>query len=291
MSVEYNITIFDNITQRQGRKITSKIETIIKALTSPIHKSIEDKSKLPLWSPTTFDGTRSTKNAQSISMIVYDLDDGDTGWESWVLFAQKGWTTLAHTSASHHPSHPKYRVILPLAKPLPKDDWEKIWRAAFELWVNVVQIGIPDQKAIKDMARVYFRYGWPMESKYDGGPWPISHPCHPSKYHQSGSWIGTPLDLKYDHIRLPKPKTRLIVDRTRPMTLSNAMMDPQMRESIGIMAGGQRVGEYIKHIQCPSCGRQSVFFSIDPNSLGSTKWPSCNHVNSCGWWGKMEALS
>ena len=292
---EINITLFDTIHQRSGHKITMDVETICRGLSIPIHTSIEDKAGLPLWSPTTFDGTRSTSNAQTISMLVYDMDDGDSCFDMWCLFAQRGWTTIAHTSASHSPSHHKYRVILPLAVPLPKSDWERVWRASFELWMDVVGIGIPDTKAIKDMARIYFRYGWPRDSKMEtvegSNIWPQSHPCHPSQYHRSGYWIGRPLELKYDHIKLPKPKPRPSFDRNKPQSLESAMMDPQLRQSVGLNAGGSIVGQYIKHIPCPSCGRRSVFYSIDPSMTGSTLWPSCNHVNSCGWWGKLETLS
>jgi len=228
-------------------------------------------------------------------MLVYDMDDGDSTFDMWCLFAQRGWTTIAHTSASHSPSHHKYRVIIPLAVPLPKSDWDKVWRASFELWMDVIGVGVPDTKAIKDLARVYFRYGWTKESKMEtmegSKLWLQSHPCHPSQYHRGGYWIGKPLELKYDHIKLPKPKPRPTVDRTKPQTLDNAMMDPQLRQSVGLNAGGSMVGQYIKHIPCPSCGRRSVYFSIDPSTANSTKWPSCNHANSCGWWGKLETLS
>ena len=292
---EVNITLFDAIHQRKGRQISMDVESICRGLATPIHRSIDDKSKLPLWSPTAFNGTRSTKNAQSISMLVYDMDDGDSSFDVWCLFAQRGWTVIGHTSASHSPNHHKFRVILPLARPLPKSDWERVWRASFELWMDVVGIGVPDTKAIKDMARVYFRYGWTSKSKLetvDGSNiWPQSHPCHPSQYHRSGYWIERPLELKYDHIQLPKPKPRPSIDRSKPQSLDSAMMDPQLRRSVGLNAGGTTVGEYIKHIPCPSCGRRSVFYSIDPSTPNSTKWPSCNHVNSCGWWGKLETLS
>lgn len=292
---EYSITLFDNIHQRSGRSITMDVDRICQGLSTPIHTSIEDKIKLPLWSPTTFDGTRSTKNAQSISMLVYDMDDGDSSFDVWCLFAQRGWTTIAHTSASHSPNHHKYRVIIPLASPLPKSDWDRVWRASFELWMDVVGIGVPDTKAIKDLARVYFRYGWTRDSKLeldDGSKvWPQSHPCSPAQYHRSGYWIGRPLELKYDHIQLPKPKPRPKFDRTKSQTLDSAMMDPQLRERVGVNAGGRIVGDYIKHIQCPSCGKKSVFYSIDPSMGNSTKWPSCNRINKCGWWGKLETLS
>ena len=292
---KYNITLFNSIHQRIGQNISMDVESICRGLATPIHRAIDDKSQLPLWSPTTFNGSRSTANATSISMLVYDLDDGDSCFDVWSLFAQRGWTVIGHTSASHSPSHQKYRVILPLAAPLPKVDWERIWRASFELWMDVVGVGIPDTKAIKDMARVYFRYGWTRDSKMetvDGSKlWPQSHPCHPSQYHRSGYWIERPLELRYDHIQLPKPKPRPQIDRSQPQSLDSAMMDPQLRQSVGINAGGSIVGQYVKHIPCPSCGRRSVFYSIDPSTANSTKWPSCNHVNSCGWWGKLETLS
>lgn len=284
----YTITLFDSIRQRNPRVVEMSLEDVARGLTTPVHRAINDKSNLPLWSPTFFNGTRSTSNAVSISFLVYDMDDGDTSFDVWRLFAQRGLNVMVHTSASHSPNHHKYRVILPLSSPLPKEDWPKIWRASMELWINVVGIGIPDMKAIKDMARVYFRYGWPAKSKLDG-EFDESHPCHPSQYHWSGYWLGgQSLDLQYQHIQLPPPPKKVVVDRSKPMTMSDAMMDPQMRESHGLSRGGVVVGEYIKHVPCPSCGRRSVYWIIDPNN--GSKWAQCNRINKCGYWSSLEEV-
>jgi predicted RNA-binding Zn-ribbon protein involved in translation (DUF1610 family) len=285
--IKYSISLFDNIRQRHPRVVEMGLEDVAKGLTLPVHKSIDDKSNLPLWSPTIFDGVRSTKNAQTISFIVYDMDDGDTTFDVWRLFAQRDLNVMVHTSASHSPAHHKYRIIIPLAQSLPKVDWPKIWRAAFELWMEVVGIGIPDTKAIKDMARVYFRYGWPAQSKLEGD-FDESHPCHPSQYHWSGYWLGGHcLQLQYQHIELPPPPKPVVFNRSEPMTIGDAMMmDPQMRESHGRSRGGVVVGDYIKHVPCPSCGRRSVYWIIDPNQ--GSKWAQCNRINKCGFWSKLE---
>ena len=71
------ISLFPNIKANKPTIFTGDLQTIAKGLLADTGKNEVSKNELPLWSPTLFDGTRNGKNAQFISCLVYDLDDGN----------------------------------------------------------------------------------------------------------------------------------------------------------------------------------------------------------------------
>jgi hypothetical protein len=57
------------------------------------------------------------------------------------------------------------------------------------------------------------------------------------------------------------------------------------RELQGTIRG---MPETASSILCPACNRRSVWFFIEPEGKTSA---SCNHQNSCGWWGSLYDLA
>ena len=282
-----NISLFDTIRTTTPSKKSVSMGNFIKSMSTPSSNGHKSKSELPLWSPTVFNGRRSGANAIEVSCVVFDMDDGLSPFESWKKFKQAGYTVIAHTSASHKIDHPKYRVILPLETPIPAEDWAKAWRAGVELWMVLVGAGAPDDKAIKDVARVYYRYAIPKSDLSEDD----YH--HPSKIQESASYSGFLLDLEYSHIQIPQivhtPIKRNEDNTPVDATLRDAMMDTTLRYSIALQSG-QISGNNCKFIICPGCNRESVYFSIDINIPNATKYPTCNHRNTCGWWGQLHDL-
>jgi hypothetical protein len=137
--------------------------------------------------------------------------------------------------------------------------------------------GKPDQKAISDSARAYYQYAKPPNDNW-----------------MDAYYSCALLDLNYDHI-LEKKKIRRTGRKRRLYTngsisLRASLEITEVRESIACTLGATITGNTARKITCPSCGRESVFFSLDL-SLGNTKkYPSCNHLNSCGWYGTFEQL-
>lgn len=281
------ITTFTNLFNTNGVRQRCTPEMLAKALTAPMANR-GAKKNIPLWSPTTFVGTRAKSNAVDIWALVYDMDDGLTGFETWRMFGDNA--VIAHTSYSHKPYHPKYRIVLPLLKPIPASDWGRASTAANELWAHIVGRGIPDQSAIHDNARAYYRYSIPD---------PIDdadHPMHSTKYHHTAVHLDAPLlDLKYDHIKEPAPRH---VPMARPTTLRGtrtktkqmAMLDPELRAKVAAQCGASIQGNTARRIVCPSCNKRDVYFSIDPNTVGAVVWPRCNRQDKCQWYGTLEDL-
>ena len=118
------ITTFPSIIHPFGRELSLDANTLKMGLLAPI-KTTSDKMSIPLWSPTRFKGEkRASSNALDVHCLVYDIDDGESDFESWRVFGEHV-LTYAHTSFSHTPEHPKYRIIMPLRQPIPAEDWSR----------------------------------------------------------------------------------------------------------------------------------------------------------------------
>ena len=281
------ITTFTNLFNTRGVRQTCTPPMLAKALTAPMPNR-GAKQNIPLWSPTTFNGTRAKSNAVDIWALVFDMDDGLTGFDSWRMFGD--WQVIAHTSYSHKPYHHKYRIVLPLAKPVPARDWDRASTAANELWAHVVGRGIPDQSAIHDNARAYYRYSLP--DSIDGP----NHPMHPKHWHQTAVHLEAPqLVLEYGHIKQAAPRH---VAKPRPTKLRGssvktrdmAMMDPEVRSKVANAVGASIQGNTARQIECPQCGKREVYFSIDPTMVGAVVWPRCNRQDKCQWFGTFDRL-
>ena len=77
----------------------------------------------PCFTPATFRGTKRLKSeADEIGVAVLDLDDGARSLaEIKAAVGRRGWAGIVYSTHSHAPDHPKYRLVIPLARP---------WRAA-----------------------------------------------------------------------------------------------------------------------------------------------------------------
>jgi len=285
--IKYNISLFDNIRQKNPKNFEGSVDELRRGLLTAVSNGEKAKLDLPLWSPTTFNGSRSMAHAVSISCLVFDIDDGLTNIETWRLFAQSGMTVFAHSSMSHSITTPKYRLILPLYEPIKAEDWEKGWRAGLRLWNDVVGVGEPDLKALKDIARVYFRFAYPMSDITDK-----SHFMSPYNLLQTYYFIGAPLSLYYKDIKLPKKEDKKWTPPAKdaPRKYNDLLREYSVRQKIAYQSGGVIMGSYVHKINCPQCGEQSVYFTIDLNVPNSTFWATCTRKNKCSWYGSIEDL-
>lgn len=286
----WQFSTFRTLTDIHATRHQMTFEQLVKGFTTPVNnRTINDKKDLPLWSPTVFNqDKRSGSNAICINFLVFDIDDGMTPFDTWRLFHE--YTLIAHTSYSSKPHHHKYRIILPLANSIPVADWNRASHAANEMWDKIVGRGSPDFNALHDKARAYFRFAMPSPASSEMH---AHHPLFPPNYHDFAWHIGTPLDLKYDHIQIAQPKKKVYTAKVYSngkAAISEVMMDPQFRYAIAQKCGANIEGSEARYMQCPNCKRDSVHFSLDPAIPGTYKWPTCNHVNSCGWWGRFEEL-
>ncbi len=286
----WRLSTFNNLLNTQSENHTMTFAQLCKGFTTtPGGLFIKEKQKLPLWSPTIFrNQKRSGQNADRIYFLVYDIDDGFTPFDTWRLFHE--YHVIAHTSFSHKPHHHKYRIILPLLNPIPAYDWNRASVAAKALWDVIVGAGEPDSSALNDRARAYFRYGVPMTPSPE---MTAHHPLFPSNYHQTAWNVGRPFNLEYEHVTVKEPVKKKYVPKVYSngkAAISEVMMDPNFRLAFANKAAATIQSNEARYIRCPQCGRNSVHFSLDPSIPTSYKWPTCNHANSCGWYGRFEEL-
>lgn len=104
----------------------------------------------PAWSPAIYpEGVnRSKSGVAAVTALVMDVDDGTPIEE----FHRKleGYAYFWHTSYSHTPEHPKYRIVVFLAAPVPVAQWGELWLRA-QAWMG----GHLDP-ATKDASRLYY---------------------------------------------------------------------------------------------------------------------------------------
>ena len=129
----------------------------------------EAKRDLRLWSPAVYrEGAveRGTEGVSHVSCLVLDYDAGARIPEATAPFA--GYFHLVHTTWSHTPAHPKFRVILPLSVAVPAGKWEDLWK-----WAQRESGGEIDVA----MSGVAANYALPATPYRDAPREALSHPA------------------------------------------------------------------------------------------------------------------
>ncbi len=84
----------------------------------------DDKETAPLWSPTEMVGGKTVGHTKSVEALALDFDDGAPPWDKLA-----GWTYFAHTTHSHTPEAPRWRVVLELDEPAEVETWKNRFKA------------------------------------------------------------------------------------------------------------------------------------------------------------------
>ena len=258
---------------------------LVDALTTPdIVGPHGTKDHLPLWSPAQYpDGeTRGAARVQSLSMLVLDYDDGTLIEEALGAWCQ--WPGVLHTSFSHKPSAPKFRVVLPLSAPVPAAHWPAVWRWAWRTAAKKI-----DSKC-KDASRCYYM---PAARKAGGAfeayAWPATRPT--VFLGDAVPWAAELSELtKPKPPPVPRPVIQVSAGRARRKAKARLDEDPHSRLSLARALGAELLGDppIARRIACPSCARRDVWFAVHPDQ---SAWAKCNHAKTCGWWGDLFNLA
>lgn len=148
-----------------------------------------DQKDGPLWSPTLYkpDTTRAKANVTSVSCLVLDFDSGAHPEEfavSWGRFAYVMHTTYQHTHDTQ-----RWRVVFPLAKPVPADEWPNTWECLVRHFG-----GNSIDASCKDASRIYYLPSCPSGAEHEA----FSH---------KGDWL--------DVEEFVRPSVDLLVQRAR----------------------------------------------------------------------------
>ena len=114
---------------------------------------VRDAKSGPCWSPAIYasGGKRGNAGVQAISVAVFDVDDGTDPEVIMAKLTALGMLFLIHSTFSSTPEKPKYRVVVPLAAPVPVAEWPEVFPRLCALLAD----GHTD-RATKDPARIFF---------------------------------------------------------------------------------------------------------------------------------------
>ncbi len=245
------------------------------------------KGSLPCWSPTVYrtGATRGSSGVLFVTCLVLDYDDGTAPadalapWLRWPLVAASTW--------SHGVEAPRFRVVLALEEPVPVEGWDRAWRWAAERSVGEID------PACKDPARMYLLPAVPAPGRpyfrldHDPGgrllriDWETLSPARTgARPKPAGRGAGA-----------PRPGPRRVV-RARPglgRRRARQMLNNERgaRERAAEYVGAKLVNGRAEEIACPGCGRESAWFYLEP---GRQTTATCDHKNSCGWYGFLDQL-
>lgn len=141
-------SMFSNKLDNKPKNRTSEWAELAKNLT--LHKERTEKDG-PLWSPTVYSNGSNRGNAgvDFVTAAVGDFDNG-TQWAD-VEARLQDFEYVMHTTHTHKAEHPKFRVILPFAEPIPKSQWSQVKAQIDEHIFNLAS-----DPAAKDPARIFY---------------------------------------------------------------------------------------------------------------------------------------
>ena len=145
-TVAFSVFKSEKDNNAQARKLTwSEFAKQIKK-----HTARKTKEGTGAFSPVTYRAraNRGNDGVETITMAVFDVDGGVTPDAIKSLLG--GFAYVLHSTWSHAPDKPSYRVIVPFTTPVLKQDWQQVWPR-----LNLFLGGINDP-ATKDPARIYY---------------------------------------------------------------------------------------------------------------------------------------
>lgn len=145
----------DNVPQHETLQWTQLVDLLTR-------HAIRPEQDGPLWSPAKFhlDTTRSKESVDTIDLFVIDIDMPCSLEELKPIWAK--YEYVLHSTFSHCPDSPRYRVIFPLAQSVSAAQWEEIWLRL----VVPLSKGLYDN-ACKETCRMYFLPSCPADRKED----------------------------------------------------------------------------------------------------------------------------
>lgn len=220
------------------------------------------------------EGVRRNSAFLFASVVALDVEKGPTTQEAHALF--RGGAHIVYTTWSHRPDAHRFRVVFPLARDVNADEYKRLWSRLAGM------LGVGADAQTKDLARALFL----PAQRPDGGR------------SASKAWEGAPF-LDPDALlaeapptprrppRPPLPPVRVLSGAARREAQDRLNTDADVRRRAAEYLDGKVRGNRADAMLCPRCGRASVWFWVEP---GRMKVAQCNHRNSCGWWGHLDAL-
>lgn len=247
------LTVFESCFARVGARHEVTWPELVTALSTADVVPTKDRARV--WAPAAFAGNRRRKaHVIELSALVLDYDAGTSPAEAVQAWGQ--YTGCLHTSFSHTPQVPRFRLVIPYSEPI------KPWRHdhAFA-WAQTVLASDP---ACKDPSRIFFE--------------PVVSPGGVFDFQE---WTGRLLDPA-DIPAPPKQPIAVLPKTPLPLALHKReeAMSPEYRRQWALARGGTIVDTRAKGMTCPGCGRPSLWLYLGNDAYGASAY--CDHKNTCG---------
>jgi hypothetical protein len=122
----FTIATFRSVSNTVVQQRTLTLEELAVMLSR--FEILTDKRRSRCWSPTLYAAgatTRGNAGVEAVSALVFDMDRVPPD-----PARLEGVCWIGHTTWSHRPEAPRWRVVIPLSRPVPAANWQDIWQRA-----------------------------------------------------------------------------------------------------------------------------------------------------------------
>lgn len=193
--------------------------------------SVSDTKEVCLFGPHKIkeNGKRNNESITEITAFVFDIDNARGHTCASILGLVSNYAAIAHTTWSHSPEEPRFRLILQLRNPIAVADFHAV-RDAF-LAAHPGLAAIIDT-VCKDFARFYYLYSYPKE-RVNSSEFMVNagEPVDPKEFlpltpltPPAPSQVSSAMHLSISGIQLIRPRS----EATR-----NILQAPESPEEVG----------------------------------------------------------
>lgn len=110
------------------------------------------------WRPPGANAYRRKENVKAVCMLAIDQDDGTPLDKLRLMLIHHEW--VAYTTHRHTREHPRFRILVPLKRPVFGKDWPDFWAGAINQFTRGEALErITADTQVKDAGRFYW---WPV---------------------------------------------------------------------------------------------------------------------------------
>ena len=220
------------------------------------------------------DGVRRNSAFLFASVVALDVEKGPTTQEAHALF--RGWAHIVYTTWSHRADAHRFRVVFPLARDVSADEYKRLWSRL------AAMLGTGADAQTKDLARALF-----LPSQRPDGGRSAAKAWEDAPFLDPDAVLAEVPPSPRRPLSPPRPPVRLPPGIARREAQERLKTDPACRQRAAEYLDATIRGNRAEGVLCPRCERTSVWFWIEPGRMSIA---SCNHRNSCGWWGHLDEL-
>lgn len=126
---DFHFTVWPGINRpNDGKRHQLPWDEMVERLESPTVDPSLPKDDVPAWNCAHFKANRRSKDSFERSFaLMLDYDHVEDMTAAKIRQAFGRWPLVAHTSWSHGPAMPKWRIVLPLSRPVSAAEYGRLW--------------------------------------------------------------------------------------------------------------------------------------------------------------------